>query len=78
METRSSKTFESGFVLSEQELHRLIDTTKDQFKKIISTSRPTESYEVQFANGSVSQTSLLSEVLELENHGSWIMPNNSS
>jgi hypothetical protein len=70
MEIRSSKNYRHGFVLTEQELVRLVDTIKEQIRKIHTEQPIEESYEIRFRNGAIAITNSLSEVLAQENLGS--------
>jgi hypothetical protein len=73
METISvepSKTYRFGFILTEQELRRLIGVISDQLIKIIPDAKVIQSYSIKYQNGAIAETSSIDHVLAQENSGS--------
>jgi hypothetical protein len=69
MLTEARKTYRHGFVLTEQELRRLVDTAIQQVQKAIQPNAPTVRLEVKYRNGTVTECSTIEELLSLENIG---------
>lgn len=65
----SSKSYNHGFILKEQDLRRLVDLINDQFKKI-SIDLPEYEFIIKYKNGAVANTPDIEEVLKQENEGS--------
>lgn len=70
MKASSRKRFRHGFVLTEQELRRLLDVLVQQMKRIATMRRPVVQFQLDFRNGATAQTNSIDEVLSLENAGS--------
>ena len=66
----SDKSFYHGFILSEQEFRRIIDTIVQQLKKSINETEPLLSYELKFENGVIAKTTSIDEIFSVENSGS--------
>lgn len=66
---RSTKSFQHGFVLNEQEIRRLNDLIVEQIKKELD-EKVGKSYSVIYKNGVVGQSNNLDDVLKEENSGS--------
>ena len=65
----SSKTYNHGFILKEQDLRRLIDLMNEQFKKI--SNEPIEySFQIKYKNGAVATTDEFETIIKQENEGS--------
>lgn len=69
MKITSTKKYEFGFVLSEIELRRVIDISKEQISKSTSTDEIVEEIDVSFKNGVIAQNLTIEQVLALENAG---------
>lgn len=65
----SVKKFPHGFLLTEQELRRIIESAVDQLDKI-STLPNSANYTINYENGVIEETKDIEEVLSLENSGS--------
>lgn len=70
MRTEISKTFERGFLLSEQELRRIHDTVVQHVARRLQPDEMSRMYEIKYANGGISHPSSIDEVLREENIGS--------
>ncbi len=70
MKTEASKTFEHGFVLTEQELRRIVDTATRKMREAVPDSDPRTLFEITFRNGTVTDSDSLDDVLSLENFAS--------
>jgi hypothetical protein len=68
MPTEARKTFRQGFVLSEQELRRLVDTAVEQARKALHGD-PIVLLRARFRNGTVTECGSVEELLTLENIG---------
>ena len=66
----SSKAYYSGFVITEQDLRRLQTIAEDQFKKIHPNEKPAISFQINYDNGAVAETTSIEDVLQEENTGS--------
>lgn len=66
----SNKKYKAGFVLSEPELRRLVDTIAEQLRKIDSSKDVLHKYAIKFRNGAIAETHNIDEVLKEENTGS--------
>lgn len=69
MRTEAKKRFLRGFLLTEQELRRLVASISGQLEKAPCTSPIDVEFEIKFRNGSISSGATLDEVIELENAG---------
>lgn len=67
--TEASRTFNTGFFLTEQELRRLIEIIIDQFEKIEEKKTTKIKYIIRSFNGFVLETDDLDYILKLENDG---------
>jgi hypothetical protein len=70
MKVESKKKFTKGFVLKEDDLRRIVGIVREQFSKLPSTPKSSESFRVQLKNGAILDISSLDDVLSLENGGS--------
>lgn len=70
MLVESRKSFKCGFILTEPELRRFIDTITEQFCKINPNQKPKSVFTMKFKNGVIATTNSLDEVLTQENGGS--------
>jgi hypothetical protein len=70
MKTESRRVLDHGFVLTEQELRRLVDTAAQQMHRARADQVPETSFHVKFKSGEVVEKLLLEDVLGLENAGS--------
>ncbi len=70
MKTEAQKSFHHGFILTEQELRRMLDSIQQQAKTGTNGTTPTANFEVVFRNGVVAESLEIDEVLSLENFGS--------
>lgn len=69
MKTEARKSFDTGFVLTEEELRRIVNVARQQLEKA-GVAKVRESLEVKFKNGTISDIGALDELLSLENVGS--------
>lgn len=69
MRTEISKSFSWGFVATEQDFRRLIQTAIDHLLKPGDAALDTSKYQVKLKDGSVFETSALDDVFQLENAG---------
>lgn len=65
----SSKSYNHGFTLKEQDLRRLVDLINDQFKKL-SVDPAKYAFTIKYKNGAIANTPDIEEVLKQENEGS--------
>ncbi|MGO9404889.1 MAG: hypothetical protein ACLPVW_15610 [Terriglobales bacterium] len=72
-QAESRKTFTHGFVLTEPELRRIVDSISEQFGKLSSEHKPDISYRMTFKNGVIADTGSLDDVLSQENAGSGLI-----
>lgn len=70
MLVESRKSFRHGFVLTEADLRRIIDTINDQFEKLPEKPEYDLKYDIKFRNGVIAETTSLENVLSQENSGS--------
>lgn len=70
MQVESRRTFKHGFVLTEAELRRIIESVTEQFGKLSGEPKPAITYTMKFRNGAIAKTASLEEVLSQENAGS--------
>jgi len=70
MKTELRKSFDYGFVLTDQELQRIYDKLVQQMNRV--TNAFTIGYEVKFANEVVAERTTLQEVLLEDNSGIWM------
>ncbi|MFM9957108.1 MAG: hypothetical protein ACKVZJ_03465 [Phycisphaerales bacterium] len=73
MRTEISKSFSWGFVATEQDFRRLIQTATDHLLKPSGASLGMSQYEVRLEDGSVFQTAQFDDVFQLENAGNKII-----
>jgi hypothetical protein len=66
---QSDKSYNQGFLITEQELRRLVDMISDQLKKVDRILEPELSYTIKFKNGVVATTEILTDIFTLENGG---------
>jgi hypothetical protein len=66
----STKILYHGFILTEQELRRLIALSEEQLQKSSPDEKPSTSYVIKYENGAIAETTSLDEVLQQENTGS--------
>ena len=66
----ANESFEYGFILTESELRRIVDTINDQFKKLDQNVEINTIYEIKYANGVVASTTILDDIIKEENSGS--------
>jgi hypothetical protein len=71
MRTELKKSFEYGFVLTDQELQRIHGELVQRMSKVSTTF--TTTYELKFENEVVAQRSSLQEVLSESNGGVWMI-----
>lgn len=69
MRTEISKSFSWGFVATEQDFRRLIQTAVDHLLKPSGAALANSKYEVKLKDGSVFETAALDDVFQLENAG---------
>lgn len=69
MLVESRKSFRYGFILTEPELRRFVDTITEQFCKITPNQKPESVFTMKFKNGVIATTNSLDEVLTQENSG---------
>lgn len=65
----SDKSYKQGFLITEQELRRLVEVITDQLKKSNKEVEPKLSYIIKFKNGVIATTENLNEIFSLENGG---------
>lgn len=70
MKTESQRSFRHGFLLTEQELRRILDSLAEQLKRAEPQLDPIIKFEIKYRNGAVSETSQVDDVLSIENFGS--------
>ncbi len=70
MRVEAKKSFQHGFVLSEQELRRFVNVIREQIEKTSPDKSIVEYYEVKFRNGVIAEKLSLDDVLSQENIGS--------
>ncbi|MBP9096034.1 MAG: hypothetical protein KBG21_05455 [Ignavibacteria bacterium] len=66
----ANENFYFGFVLTEQELRRIIETIDDQLKKTHQTENLKFNYELKYENGIVAKTDNIEDLFQQENTGS--------
>jgi hypothetical protein len=69
METRVSRRFDNGFVLTEQELRRIIDVMIEQQSRAHGMSPHELRFTMCFRDGTISKTNAIESVIGLENYG---------
>ncbi|KAA5533560.1 hypothetical protein F0919_13555 [Taibaiella lutea] len=67
--TQSSKSIDTGFLLNEQELRRIIEVINEQFEKTESNKNLKITYIIENANGQVIETTSLEYIINYENIG---------
>lgn len=70
MKSESSKSFQQGFLLDEQELRRIFDLLCQQMKNITKDDGFETNFEIKFENGVIGQPTSLDEIISQENLGS--------
>ena len=71
MKTQNQRSYNTGFVLNEQELRRIHQLIIDQFERHLgSTVNIKMSYEIRYRNGSISEPNSLDTIMAQENIGS--------
>lgn len=70
MKTEARKTFRHGFVLTEQELRRTVDSATQQMQRIVPSRAPDVHFEVKLKNGTVAHSWSLEDLLSFENFAS--------
>jgi hypothetical protein len=70
MLAESRKGYRHGFVLTEAELRRFVDTAAEQFGKLQDSNHPEITFELKYKNGVVAEKASIDEVLSQENIGS--------
>lgn len=70
IQVESTKSFYSGFVLSEQELRRILEVIEDQFKKNSTTNFPKHVFKLKFGNGATADINDIEDIFKIENVGS--------
>lgn len=70
LHVESLKGINEGFVLSESELRRIVQTVSEELKKALPTVEPHFTFLLKFANGVVAETLNLEDVFNQENIGS--------
>ena len=70
MQVESKKSFSHGFVLTEAELRRLVETIAEQFAKLPDHPASSATYQLKYRNGSIADTHSLDEIFTQENIGS--------
>lgn len=70
MRTEAQRGFLHGFVLTEQELRRIVDLATQQLSKVLPPSEIVYKFALRFRNGAIATTSSIEEVLAQENMGS--------
>lgn len=69
MKAHKTGTIDSGFILGEKGLRRIIDTAKEQLNKA-GAEEIYQEYEVKYENGVIEKFPVIQEVLDLDNIGS--------
>lgn len=69
MKTEARKSFYHGFVLTEQELRRIVDVATQQLEKV-AARKPHTYIQVKFRNGTITDAASLDDLLSIENVGS--------
>lgn len=72
MKTEARKEFSYGFVLTEQELRRIVDVAVQQLEKVTADDGPPVKPQIQvkYINGTLTETDTLDDLLSMENVGS--------
>lgn len=70
MRTEAAKSFDQGFLLTEQELRRIHDQLTQQMLRLIPDDKLHHLYEVKFRNGSIAEKDNIDELFSVENYGS--------
>lgn len=70
MRSELSRRLSHGFVLTEQELRRILDLVLEQFKKVGLQGAPVVGLLVKHRNGAITNPSNLDEIVSHENFGS--------
>jgi len=73
MKTEAKMSFGYCFLMSEQELRRIVDSLIQSFKKISPDEKPLTEFEVKYKNGAISQPSSIDEIVTEENIGSGLI-----
>ncbi len=68
--TQIRKDFSWAFVLSEQDLRRLIQTCQEHFQKIPDIQTFKQHFSARLANGSIVESDKIDDIISLENSGS--------
>ncbi|MGD0037332.1 MAG: hypothetical protein ABSC53_08575 [Bacteroidota bacterium] len=66
----SKKSYRHGFILTEQELRRLIDVIHEQLSKANSVEKISDCFLIKYRNGIVAETHSIDEVVQQDNTGS--------
>ena len=70
METETTKSFRSGFTLTEQELRRIVGMVTQQIKKVSGDREPHLEFTVKYQGGAITQAGSLDDILTQGNIGS--------
>jgi hypothetical protein len=70
MKVESRRSYKCGFVLTEQELRRLVDLVTEQFSKLPIGQPANVEYQIKYKNGVIADTTSLEDILTQENAGS--------
>lgn len=69
MKTEVVKTYKHGFLLSEIELRRLIQTCNDHLEKIVKPKEFFAKFSTTLKDGSILETENIEDIFQLENTG---------